>query len=421
MPSDRAEGTERKSKLPVVLGTALLIALGTALGFILSEAAYRAALYGLIAPERFARATTGSFAVNDKPMWRYDERFGYVYPRGEQIHIAGVTGGRVTACSWYPKFNEEGNVGRIVGDYASAEVKILAFGDSFTAISHDGVTWPLLLQEALGKRTGRSVNVVNYGRDGTGILQMFDIAAAKVGERKPDLAIIAFITNDLQRVRFWRAPVQMDGRWRLLVSPEPTPNPDPAKSYDTAIFHPEATADWCQKMKASGARDQVLEEAEDVYRRGIGIGERRVPSILTLRHLYLLARVRHGDPFHGVGEAFSFPVIQYASYAEDARFVESLRTLEASGIPYVLMHLPIYPELKAGREYILTNQEARLLKSLAQVTGKPIYETTRYTKMPVEKPERLINAEDDHHPSLAGLQFYADAIAEILVRSGFVK
>lgn len=394
---------------------------GTLLGIAFSEAAYRAYLYEGLAHDRFVRRLPQDFAVNDRPMWIYDERFGYVYPKGGKIHVATISNGRVVSCGYWENFNGEGNVGKIVGDYKTASLKILVFGDSFTATAHEGVGWPLLLQERLAQRLGRSVEAVNFGRDGYGVLQMFDLAAAKIPEWKPDLAIIAFITNDLQRVRVWRTITKVKGRWRYLVSPDPTPNPDPLKSYDTALYHPEATAEWCRSMKGTGSRDRVVEEIAQVYQQGISVGERRAANVYTTGHSYLLARLMHGDPFHGVPGMFSFPVIQYASYAEDSRFVESLRTILATGVPLVLVHLAFFPEFKEGKEYIMTYSEASLLKSLSEVTGKPILETTKYARLPVQQPERLIQAPDNYHPSLEGLRFYADAVAEMLVRDGVVK
>jgi lysophospholipase L1-like esterase len=419
--NSRAKGFP--ARLAAIIGTCILIVAGAGMGFVLSELAYRIYLVKVAAPQRFERAVKSGYAVNDKPMWIYDEQFGYVYPKGDTIGIASISGGKVTACSSYKEFNREGNVGKIVGDYAAANVKILAFGDSFTATSHNGITWPLLLQERLAKRLGRTVNVVNYGRDGTGLLQMFDMAAAKTAERKPkpDLAIIAFITNDLQRVRFWRAVTKVDGHWRHLVSPEPTPNPDPAKSYDTAMYHPEATPEWCRKMKETGQRDHVITELDEVYNSGIGVGEERSADVFSLRHSYLIARVLHGDPFRGIGGRFLFPVVNYDTYAEDLRLMKSIKELEASGVPYVLFHFAFYPEFKAGREYIMNHDESRLLKSLEQVTGKRIFETTPYIDLPVPDPERLIQSPDNFHPSLPGLELYADAMAEMLVREGYLK
>jgi hypothetical protein len=397
------------------------MALGIVLAGVLAEVGYRIYLYTVGAPDRFARKPPQVLAVHDRPMWIYDEQFGYVYPKGERIHVSGISSGRVTDCGYIDNFNGDGNVGKSVGDYGAADVRILIFGDSFTATAHDGITWPLLLQERLARRLGRRVQAVNFGRDGYGILQMFDLAAAKIPEWKPHLAIFAFISQDLNRRRFWRAVTRVKGRWRHLVSPEPTPNPDPEKSYDTALYHPEATPLWCQSLKGTGQRDGVLEDIEQAYREGIALGERRRPTILTARHSYLFARLLRGDPFHRAQRVFAFPGLPYRSYADDARFRENLGAIQTTGVPYVLVHLAEYRELKAGREYILTRQEARLLESLVEVTGKPVWETTRFIRLPVDQPEHLRKSPDDHHPSLAGLQMYAEAVAEMLVRSGVVQ
>ena len=136
---------------------------------------------------------------------------------------------------------------------------------------------------------------------------------------------------------------------------------------------------------------------------------------------YLLARLTYGDPFHGVPGMFYFPMVRYESYAQDARFMESLRAIQATGARLVLVHLAFYPEFKEGKEYVMTYQEGSLLRSLSEVTGRLVLETTKYVKLPVEQPERLIQSSDNYHPSLAGLDFYADAVAEMLMRNGVVR
>jgi hypothetical protein len=398
-----------------------LVLLGITMALVLSEAAYRVRLYFVGQPHRFVRGAANGFSVIDRPMWIYDEQFGYVYPKGERIHFTHITKGRVVACSFWTGFNEQGNIGVVEGDYATADLKILVFGDSFTATVYDGIGWPLLLQRRLSQRLRRTVHVVNFGRDGYGILQMFDLAAAKIPEWKPHLAILAFITDDLQRRRFWRTVANINGRWRYLVSPDPTPTPDLARAYDIALYHPEATSNWCQSMKGTDSRDRVLDEIVEVYKLGRGTGETRTENILTLRHSYLLARVKHRDPFRGLPGASSFPKIDHATYADDARFVEGLRAIEATGVPYVVVHLPRYEELKEGREYLLDDQQGALLRSLAEVTGKRVLETTQHIRLPVEQPERLIKSPDDHHPALPSFHLYAEAVAEMLVRNGLVR
>lgn len=397
------------------LGLAGVIALVFACMALVSELVYRAYLYQK-AQDRFVRKSPGPLTVYGEPFWIYDEQFGYRYPNGEPVPIATIHEGRVVDCSELRIANRQGNIGDIIGEYEKADVRILVFGDSFTATSHNGVTWPNILQQKLTERLGCVAHVVNFARDGAGLLQMFDMAAAKMSELKPDLAIIAFITNDLQRTRFWRTVTKVDGIWRYLVSPFPTPDPDPLSSYDTALYHPEATREWCRQMKETGQRDRVIHEIEQAYQKGVSVGGTRAADILALNHSYLLAAVRYRDPFYGLPGFFAFPVIAYESYAEDARFMRSLKIIEQSGAPYILMHLAFYPEFKEGKEYILTNAEEKLLQSLGTVTGKEIFETTKRLNLPLSDPLQYVQSPDNYHPSLAGLNLYADAIAELLVR-----
>ena len=96
--------------------------------------------------------------------------------------------------------------------------------------------------------------------------------------------------------------------------------------------------------------------------------------------------------------------------------MRSLKSIEISGVPYILMHLAFYPEFTEGKEYILTNAEEKLLQSLRAVTGKEIFETTKYLNLPLNDPQRFVQSPDNYHPSLAGLNLYADAMAELVVR-----
>ena len=218
------------SRSTTIIGSAALVAIGLIIGAGLAEVAYRGWLYrGL---QNLFRSAAGdaqlpSFGVYDKSLWEFDQRFGYFYPPGRTVHLTSLNSGKVVGCRQMPPINAEGNVGFIKGDYASADVKVAVFGDSFAATQDNGVTWPNILQDRLTERLHRKVNVVNFGRDGYSLLQMFDLAAAKVPEWKPDLAIIAFITDDLARARFWRTAIEIDGQERVLTTIDPTPHPAP--------------------------------------------------------------------------------------------------------------------------------------------------------------------------------------------------
>lgn len=410
-----------RKRLIALLGFAIILGGGGLVAFLMTEAVYRAYLLHVAAPERFTRKPPGAIGVYGKPFWIYDEQFGYVYPKAESIPITTIAENRVVLCSQYSDFNAQGNVGKIIGDYDSADLKILVFGDSFSATVHNGDTWPNLLQRRLSERLNRTVNVVNFGRDGYGVLQMFDLAAVKVREWKPDITIVAFITNDLQRVRFWRTITKVDGYWRYLVSPQPTPDPNPKIAYDTGLYDPGATDEYCEAAKASGKSDSLIERARETYARGVAVGGNRAANPYTFRHSYLLARLRHGDPFKGMSNFFAFPVVQSQSYAEDKRFVEDVAAIRQSGTRLMLMHLAFYPEIKDGKEYITNYTESALLESLEKVTEQPIHKTTDHIPMPLPDPERMNVSPDNYHPSPWGIALYADAVAEALIRGGYAR
>ena len=117
---------------------------------------------------------------------------------------------------------------------------MLVFGDSFTAnVQHGGLTWPDLFESDLDASLPSDVVVMNFARGGYGVLQMFDLAAAKAEELRPDMVIIAFISGDLERNRFWRSVRRIGGRTRWLVAAEPLEAPEPLwQSIDVALVHP---------------------------------------------------------------------------------------------------------------------------------------------------------------------------------------
>src|SRR4029077_6006550 len=137
----------------------------------------------------------------------------------------------------------------------------------------------------------------NFGRDGYGILQMFDLAADKIAEYKPDVVIFAFITDDLTRDRFWRTVGVFDGERRVLTTIDPRPNPELALATDTQLINPEGSADACGKALNDPTFSAHLErEFTKQYKRAKQRGEVSRPSILNTSS-YLYSRLRYGDPF----------------------------------------------------------------------------------------------------------------------------
>ena len=105
--------------------------------------------------------------------------------------------------------------------------------------------------------------------------------------------------------------------------------------------------------------------------------------------------------------------------------VANVQALKATGIPYVLVHLAVYPELREGQEYLHIvdlEQDLALVDSLRRLTGQPIYGTLAHAKWPLTDLESLlIDFRVNHHPSRRGAQFYAEVVAEVLWRHGYVQ
>jgi hypothetical protein len=417
------------------LASVALAAVSSLLGFVLLEAGYRV----------YLRRTQPWWFLNAEGLWyfekspfRYSEAFGYEYVPGS-YHGGAAHDGRIIAC-WDPfwdwEINAEGNSGRIAGRYAEAELRILAFGDSFTqrprpSPAGEPMTWPNFLQDLLEAELGRSVHVVNFGRDGYGVLQMLDLAAAKVPEWRPDLAILAFITDDLARGRFWRITTVLDGRERILVSSVPDPHPRPEAATDAYLVDSRATSEWCHRLLASQARgDPVLRDLEEALREG-----RRRSSHLSdawsLSQSFALDALLHGQPFHGAlarATPSQKPLHGLADFADDPRAVAAVEALRASGTPIVLLHLASHPELAAGEEYSDRGadpvRDRALVESLERLTGWPVHETLAHLPAPlgqIDLESLPVDAPRDVHPSLRGHRFYAEVAATVLRRHGFAE
>lgn len=415
-----------RSRLIAVLGTLLLIIVGSLIGALLLETGYRVYLR-YHAPRWFTipDPEKGSFAVYNISHWEFDKDFGYIYPAGRTIEGASIVDGRVRGCGRASVINQFGNIGPTAGDWATAQLKIAVFGDSWTAFHHDGKTWPHFLQETLAKRLGKTVAVMNFGRDGYGVLQMFDLAAAKISEWKPDIAVLAFITDDLSRARFWRTVVGEGDSQRVLTSIDPVTVPREDRATDTYLLMASATYEWCMKMATAKEPDDVLRRLMDKRRRLLLRPSRQllVASVWDFNHSFVLDRLLREDALWTIRRRAvgANPRIDLQHYSDDPRFLQDLAKIKESGTDWMLFHLAFFPEISKGREYVTKRQEASLLESLEQVTGKKVFRTTDYVKMPIEQPERMKAAPDNEHPSLWGMSLYAEAIAEAFIQEGSLE
>jgi len=402
------------------------------LGFLIGEVAYRTYLHRT-EPYHF-KGDRNLWYFHSSPV-RFSQEFGFEYVPGG--HDGGaVYDGRVISC-WSPMeewlINDQGNSGKILGSYKDASFKVLVFGDSFTQrprynSQREPMTWPNFLQDILQEELSRPVHVVNFGRDGYGVLQMFDLAVSKIKEWQPDLAIIAFITNDLTRDRFWRTKTLLDGRERILISTKPNPNPDWHTATDAFLLEPRATREWCQRLLTSEkTADPIVQDLE----KTLVEGRRRSSQLadpLSLSQSFVLDRILYGDPYYTTYAAWAssqMPRHTMWDFEEDQRLVANIRALAEMKIPYVLVHLATSKELEQGQEYTASAKELdryqALVASLAHLSQRTVHGSMEHARLPAGELRKIaIRPPGDQHPSLHGHRFYADLVAQILRDHGYL-
>ena len=371
-----------------------------------------------VAKESEFMETALNYSAVDEILTEFNLEFGYSY-------VANKSNNRVLIHNGYPimctqaTINKLGNTNRIKGNYEDATLKILVFGDSFTANTDlNGITWPDLLQDELAARLNQDVHVINYGRGAYGILQMFDLARTKIEELEPDLVIFAFITSDLVRARFWRTVNFIDGEKRDFVMAEPSEEADLKKSVDATVVNSMITREWCEGMLITTDKEDALLKdlnEEFIQRKREYDDQLEFNSFSTS---FLFNRIVHNDPFRGFMRPSLIPRFSENSYAADSRFIENVNHINQSNIPYYIIHLPTYDDLKAG-EFELSEQEQSLFESFQEVTGRQIIDfidfASSHDTNNLEDLEELFMSPYDRHPSLQGIRYYAEVVSEILI------
>ena len=404
-----------------IFGLLLLLSIGIVIGGMASEIGFRFYLKN-ISPHKFVSETEDRPNVwfLQKSRWHFHKAHGYSYGP-ETVYGGTAVGGEVRSCWSWPA-NARGNMGLIEGSYDDADIKIAVFGDSFTAqidTSTDdrGIAWPNFFQRKLQAALNKKVHVLNFGRDGTGILHMTDLAADMVTKWAPDTVVFAFITDDLTRARFWRTVTEYYGKERVVTTIVPEEHPPLEKSADTAIVHSAASKEWCENMVGSGRTDDpVLLEMEAI----VNDAKQRLTGLAdpyTLSTAYLYNQIIHNNAFHHMANltpTSQNPRHQMKDFGEDQRFLENIKTIKASGVDIVLVHLAVYDELVSENEYKMNDHQRLLLESLESHLG-----TKAMGSIGVAEPEggyaTIKRAPNDAHPSLEGMKFYAEVARQAVM------
>lgn len=410
-----------------VVGSIFRLIVTTGVLVLAIEGAYRLYLY-LKHPNYFAMKNidAAEFVVLSQSLWQYDRDYGYSYVPALKVDVTGLKDGRVAQCSELISANEEGNFGPSVPDFDRADFRIIVLGDSFLRAEVTGPAWTKILGERLESQWGKTVRVLNLGRDGYGLPQMMTLANHKLKELQPSLVIFAFNGPALGRARSWRAVVGSGDDMRIYTSTENSPNPDPERAADTFIALPSATKGWCDahlgKPPDERRIDPILNKLIAKHREIALKNGSPYANFFELRASYVYDLVRYRNPFKsqlGKMVPSANPELTYDDYRVDPQFMSDLSSVINSGIPYIFAHLALGKSISEGREFDLDSHSRKLVDSLRNLTGSEIYKTTDFVSLSPVDALRMCASPNDCHPSEFGHSVYADVASKMILKHGF--
>ena len=167
------------------------------------------------------------FQVTEYPLYEFDEHVGFRYRPNTKTENQQINALDQPSDLFRVRVN---NHGHISGDDDPAakpegEFRIAVLGDSFTGSITNDTPWPDFLERQLDadEQLKASIGVdtirtVNFGMDGTGIVQWPAVYRSQAARAKPDMVLVNFITHDLTRRFIWRAPIELDGGFTGFVA-----------------------------------------------------------------------------------------------------------------------------------------------------------------------------------------------------------
>lgn len=431
-------------------GNAFLVVVSIAIGLCLLEGLYRVWLswqIQLSIPSLDPKQAL-NFSAESENYLLEDRQFGFRWRTGKREYLtAHVVDGLFDRCEGYVfRADSPHSAGRAEADPSTAALRILVFGDSFSTMMVDDETWPSLMERYLTQKLGFQVSVQNVARGGYGVLQMIDQAAIVLPQAKPDLFVVAYITNDLIRTRWWVYERQLRGRERVLIGMKADGGEADPKSLkevsDYLQINRGITKEWCSRMTAAKAAGNVTSTRDDAVMKGMLEQRQEIVSdynsplftvnFWTVRRSFVINRIMFGNPYIGIarlGERASRQPVQFSRFEEDESFRRGVEAIRQAGVPGLLVHIPHQNEIIAGREFYYEKagggteaQGSSLRQSLEDALGtQSIPLVHRLDAWRADPLAHVHKPPADLHPSGKGLALLATAIGDALIERGIAS
>ena len=353
---------------------------------VIIEASFRLKLF--LYPRKLRICSIPLLNVIAPPHIEFNEDTGYNFIKNtNSARITFKYGEPVFTTFW--EINDCGNVGfDTIPCNSNSHYKIAVFGDSFTECSggvEGGRTWPDYLKSIIRDSTSLvDLKVINFGRGGYGILQMFDLMRLTIEKLTPDLIIFAFISDDLDRDRFWYSQLKTGNLNRFVVSNKSEFDQRSSDFVDIAYFLDAEQKDWL--LENSSHRKQSHPNWLEVERELNRINIQRVRNFRFLFKVdsLLWNLIIFGTPFpHHKYERFDGnPRMRFDNFTNDKRLLQNIEFLRNTAIPFEIINIPEHTELcgRAASDIRIQN----LRTSLEEAIGQPIANFRDYPRIPSE-------------------------------------
>jgi len=425
----------------------LLVCIASVLALIMSEGLYRAYL-----STQLETMNPHNYAPNPKPNfkffappgpWVYNPDYGFDFFANSQLS-GEIVDGDFVQCTREDVINELGNLAHRPSRFNQTAIKGILVGSSYTMGTDDKERYfHEALEDLLVAKTGLDIAIENTSRGAFGIIQMFDLAATVLEQKKPDFLLIVFNTATLGMPRHWRSILPFkNGFSNLHFMTEPAgTTPTARNSYiHRFIVYDRVTEQWCAQMngarksgdKARLSNDPVISAM--IKRHNEILENRNTPKITvdltSLRRSFLFNRIYHRNAFWDMDiyadKMKTLMPLTIDSYGDDPKFMQSVTRIKATKIPVMLVHIPSFPELLKGDEWagmgvggLPMSREISLAASITSASQLKIESLLAGSGAPREDAaDFAIKASgegQDWHPNKAGIDLYTKALSELML------
>ena len=380
--------------------------------------------------------------MNEKGAWTFDKDVGFNFrPDG---YLAGqIADGSFSGCGQVKHFNSRMNVSSRKSNFNEADIRGALIGSSYTmGRAKDGRLFHEVFSDSLSKKLGKNIVVENYSRDRYGVIQMLDMAAKVAITEKPDFMIIVFNSATIGMPRLWRV-VQPDqdgfSNFVWVNEPEKYKLTSQNSRVHRYVLYDKVTPEWCTKMKKAKKDGRLNVLINDpvvkaiIKRNDQYVLDDKLPKInvnlSTFSSSFLYNRLVRRNAFWNMDiyKSKKNPLLglQIDDYGLSKKFIESVKALNKTKVPYFLVHIPEYPELSTGNEWeSIDSSPLPLKRGLALVSSLEkrldqkilsLLPAVKKSSIDIETlPRKATPPNMDWHPSTLGVSVYANIMSDLI-------